>query len=110
MRSELINEIFSIETKAEKIAHEAQIKGRGLVSQAQKEGEEALQKATEKVHAQRDVTITKAQDASEARIAKAEKALQETEAQKIDLASCADLIAKKLVTHLSSTKLGELSE
>lgn len=109
MRSELINEIFSVETEAEKIVHEAQVKGRALVSQAQKEGEKALQEATEKAHAQRDEAITKGQNESKLRIAKAEKTLQETEAQKIDLEACADSIAKKLVDLLCSTKMGELS-
>ncbi len=110
MRSELINEIFSVETEAEQIVHDAQVKGRELVSRAQREGTKALHEATEKAYEQRDATIAKAQEKSEARIIEAEKNLWETEAQKVDLDACADSIAKKLVDLLCSTKIGELAE
>lgn len=109
MRSELINEIFSVEDEAEKIVHEAQLKRQKMVSQAQSDGEKALQEATEKKQVLRDRAIITAQEESEERIAKAEKAFQATEAQKIDLESCADSIAAKFVDLLCSTKLGELS-
>ena len=45
MRSELINEIFSVETEAEKIVSDAQQRGRAVVAAAQEEGEKRLHSA-----------------------------------------------------------------
>lgn len=108
MRSELINEIFSVETEAERIVNEAKVKGRDLISQAQEEGEKALHVAGEQARAERDEVITKAQQGSKVRIAQAEKELETTGSEKIDFESCVDSIAKKFVDLLCSTKLGEL--
>lgn len=107
MRSELINEIFSVESEAEKIVSEAQLKGRELVSEAQKRGEEALREAVEKARTDRDTAIRHAQQKAEERIAAQREALELSDVDNKDLITRADTIADSMVKVLCRTTLGD---
>lgn len=105
MRSELINKIFSVEKEAEIIVEEAKEKGRELVNQARVASDKALQAAHDKAIAQRDATITEAQQASEQRLKETQETLLNNK-EGLDIEQCAAKIAKKMVVLLSTTKLG----
>lgn len=107
MRSELINEIFSIEAEAEKIVTEAQQNGRKLVSDAQSEGEKRLRLAIEEARKQREVTVAGAQTETERHIASERVTLESSEADNLDLQACADAIADRMVEVLCKTPFGD---
>ncbi len=110
MRSELINKIFSVETEAEKIVKEAKDQGKGMVTQARLEGDQALRLASEKAAQVRDKAILKAQEASDKRIKEGESALESQELAGIDLEECSKRLASKMVNLLSTTNLREQAQ
>jgi len=107
MRSELINEIFSVEAEAEKIVNEAQQNGRLLVSQKQSEGERDLRIALEKARQEREATIKTAQVASAERIESSKMSLELSDSDNRDMHACAEQIAEELVAILCQTQLRE---
>ena len=109
MRSELINEIFSVEVEAEKIVAEAQQKGRLLVSKKQSEGEAALRLAVEKARSGREDAIKAAQAASTEKIQTYKTSLELSDSDKRDMHACAEQIAEELVEMLCQTQLREIS-
>lgn len=107
MRSELINKIFSVEAEAEKIVREAKNQGKGMVTQARLEGDQALRLAGEKAAQVRDKTIQKAQEASDKRIEEGKSTLEREERKGINLDKCAERLASEMVNLLSTTTLRE---
>lgn len=107
MRSELINEIFSVEAEAEKIVTEAQQNGRLLVSRIQEEGEKNIRLAMETARQEREAAIEAAQKASAERIQAAKNAMEQSDSDNLDIKECARTIAESLVDILCRTHLGE---
>ncbi|HCG63341.1 MAG: hypothetical protein CVV48_16905 [Spirochaetae bacterium HGW-Spirochaetae-4] len=107
MRSELINEIFSVEAEAEKIVNEAQQNGRLLVSRIQEEGEKEVRLAIETARQAREAAIEAAQRASAERIQAAKTAMEQSDSDNLDIQECARTIAESLVEILCRTQLGE---
>jgi hypothetical protein len=107
MRSELINEIFSVEAEAEKIVTEAQQNGRLLISRIQEEGEKEVRLAMERARQEREASIEVAQKASAERIQAAKNSIEQSDSDNLDINECARSIAESLVDILCKTQLGE---
>lgn len=107
MRSELINEIFSVEAEAEKIVTEAQQNGRLLISRIQEEGEKEVRLAMEKVRQEREAAVDAAQKASAERIQAAKNSIEQSDSDNLEINECARSIAESLVDILCRTQLGE---
>lgn len=107
MRSELIGEIFSVETEAERLVSEARQQGRSMVSASQQEGEKQLQKAIEQARAERDKAIAAAQKASAEHLQALKDRLSKESVEDSALAACADRIASSMVDILCMTQLGD---
>jgi|SRR5690554_5650582 len=107
MRSELIDEIFTVESEAEKIVKEAQVEGRARVAEAQKTGENRLKSAIEQARRERDAAITEAQQQSDRRIAAVREALVESDRDNQEFIACAEQIANRMVTILCRSSVGE---
>ena len=108
MRSELINEIFSVETEAEKIVSQAQQKGRQIVADAQAEGEKQLRVTLEQARAEREQMIEQAQQESQQRLAAVTETLADSDSDTDELQTCAERIADEMVAVLCKTSLGDL--
>jgi F0F1-type ATP synthase membrane subunit b/b' len=108
MRSELINEIFSVEAEAEKIVTEAQQKGRTLVAEAQKRGELRLQKAIDQARSEKDSKIAQGQQESENRIQSVLQSLNQKTEEEHDVQACAERLADQMVHVLCTSSLGEV--
>lgn len=105
MRSELINEIFSVESEAERVIQEAQEQGRNRVIEAQREGEQRLKEAVQKARADKEAAIASAQQESDRRIASVHSALKQAESDDQEYIDCADQIAQRMVAILCRSSL-----
>ena len=105
MRSELINEIFSVESEAEKIVAQAQQKGRQIVADAQAEGEKQLRVHLDQARAEREKLIEQAQQESQERIAAVAETLADSESDTDELQICSERIADEMVAVLCKTSL-----
>ena len=109
MRSELIHEIFSVESEAENLVSEARQQGRTLVATAQQEGENRLRKATEQARQTREMTVEQAQIHADQCVQSEKETLIQSGEDTLDLQKCAEQIAQDMVTLLCTSSVGELN-
>ena len=107
MRSELISEIFSVESEAERLVSEAREQARSIILKEQQAGEHLLQEATSRARAERELAIEEAQAASSARIEQAKALLDRSDDGDNDLHERAECIAEEMVKILCATRLGD---
>lgn len=107
MRSELINEIFAVESEAETIVSEARKQAQAMVAQAQHDGDERLKVALDQAREEREATVATAEKASQQRIETIRQDLAQSEQENKELHTCAERIAQQMVTLLCSSTVGE---
>ena len=109
MRSELINDIFSVETKAERIVAEARREARERVSHSHEEGTTRVRLAAQEARENRFQAIKEAQQASVNRIAEFQESLLPKDRDPHHDETLADAISEAIVDFLCLSKLSERS-
>ena len=108
MRSELINEIFTVKSEAEHIVSEAKKQAQATVVQAQQDGDLRLKDALEQARAERESTVAQAEKASQQRIEAVRQDLAQSEQESSELHACAEQIADQMVKLLCGSTVGEV--
>ena len=108
MRSELINEIFSVEAEAESLVSKARQEGRSLVATAQQEGESRLKEAEKQARKAGELELERAQAEADRHIESIRESLIHSGEDTEDLQECAQRIAEELVTRLCGSSVGDL--
>jgi len=110
MRSELINDIFSVETEAERIVEEARQQARERASRSHEEGTARVRLAAQEARESRFQAITEAQRASATRIAEFQESLLPKEHDPHRDGTLVDTISDAIVDFLCLSQLSERSE
>ena len=110
MRSELINDIFSVETEAERIVAEARQQARERASRSHEEGAARVRLAAQEARESRFQAVTEAQQASANRIAEFQESLLPKERDPHHDETLADTISNAIVDFLCHSQLSERSE
>ena len=108
MRSELINDIFSVETEAERIVEQARQQARERVSRSHEEGAARVRLAAQEARESRFQAITEAQQASANRIAEFQESLLPNERDPHHDEALADTISNAIVDFLCLSQVSEL--
>lgn|SRR5690554_4893841 len=107
MRSELIGEIFTIETQAEKIVLEAEKKREALLVEAQNRGEQQLTDAIQKERKKRETLVQEAQDKAQMSVEELKERLAKEETEDRAITECAQKIARNVVSLIEATSIKE---
>ncbi|PKL11254.1 MAG: hypothetical protein CVV52_14565 [Spirochaetae bacterium HGW-Spirochaetae-8] len=107
MRSELINDIFSVETEAERIVAEARQLAREQVSRSHEEGAALVRIAAQEARESRFQAIKEAQLASANRIAEFQESLLPKERDPHHDETLADTVSNAIVDFLCLSQLSE---
>jgi len=107
MRSELINDIFSVESEAERIVSEARQKARDMTDDAQRAGQESVRAAVEEAREERSRIVSEAQKNSVDRIAAFQAEMDRNDPSDEEIDACADAIAERMVEILCRSQLEE---
>lgn len=107
MRSELIGEIFSVESEADRLISQARQEARDIILSTEQACEQLLQREVAQARAEREKAIAQAQEEARTRVEEEKARLERSDAQDRLLDGRAEEIADAMVRLLCATKVGE---